>query len=480
MGNSDRVKSQQSKIEQAHFSNGLPILLVVAATSFLGTFLISSVNIALPAIGSDFSFSAVGLSWIVTSFLLATALFMLPAGAWGDRYGSSRLFKMGLLLFTLSSLFCWLAPGGWWLIAARFLQGVGAAFTNTTGQVLLVSSFPAHKRGQVLGISVSAVYAGLALGPLLGGILTLYAGWRSLFLIATLLGFTTLLLTLFRLKEPVKKRSHSSQSDAKGTLLFMGGLTALVYGSTLIPSIAGWSLMSGALLLLWFFWEHEKRTEHPLFEVSLFTHNRLFTYSSLSALINYTATFAIVFFLSLYLQKIQGLSPRDAGAVIIAQPLMMTLFSPVVGRLSDRIEPRYFATAGMAICSSGLAMLALIGSQTPIWVIIAILVWVGLGFALFSSPNMNTIMGSVMHSHYGQASGLAASMRVFGQIISMSVVTLLFTLYFGDLTVEAVEEHTFLTTMRIGFCIFALIGIPGIFFSYNRGDLRVKEKNDKR
>ena len=151
---------------------------------------------------------------------------------------------------------------------------------------------------------------------------------------------------------------------------------------------------------------------------------------------------------------------------------MMTLFSPLVGRLSDRIEPRYFATAGMALCSSGLAMLAMIGSRTPIWVIIAILVWVGLGFALFSSPNMSTIMGSVEPSSYGQASGLAASMRVFGQIVSMSVVTLLFTLYFGDLTVEAVGEAMFLKAMRLGFIIFALIGIPGIYLSYNRGNMK--------
>lgn len=474
MSISSAENEQNSSGKRDHTRMGLPILLMVAATSFLGTFLISAVNIALPAISNDFAFSAVELSWIVTSFLLATALFMLPAGAWGDRYGSSRLFKLGLLLFTLSSLFCWLAPTGWWLIAARFLQGVGAAFTSTTGQVLLVSSFPANKRGQVLGISVSAVYAGLALGPLLGGIITLYAGWRFLFLIASMLGFATLLLTLFTLRNPVRKLHTPAQNDGRGTLLFMGGLTALVFGSTLIPDVAGWLLMSGALLLMLLFWRHEKRTTHPLFEVRLFTHNRLFTYSSLSALINYTATFAIVFFLSLYLQKVQGLTPRDAGAVIIAQPLMMTLFSPLVGRLSDRIEPRYFATTGMVLCTSGLAMLALIGSTTPIWVIILILVWVGLGFALFSSPNMSTIMGSVERTRYGQASGLAASMRVFGQIISMSVVTLLFTLYFGNLTVEAVEGSLFITAMRIGFLIFALIGIPGIFLSFNRGNLREK------
>ncbi len=450
----------------------LSTLLVVSATSFLGTFLVSAVNIALPSIEKNLSLTAIELSWIITAFLLGTALFMLPAGAWGDRSGSSRLFKLGLFLFTLSSLFCYLAPGGYWLIAARFLQGIGAAFTSTTGQAILVSTFPAEKRGQVLGISVASVYAGLALGPLLGGILTLYAGWRSLFLISTILGILTTLLTLLYMKEDKQRRPSSRKYDRTGTILFMTGLLALVYGSTLIPSAAGWALMSGALILLFLFWKIEERRAHPLFETTLFTRNRLFTYSSLSALINYTATFVIIFFLSLYLQKIQGLSPRDAGAVIIAQPLMMALFSPMVGKLSDRIEPRYFATTGMAMCTAGLGMLAFLTPVTPLWVIIAILVWVGLGFALFSSPNMNTIMSSVERSSYGQASGLAASMRVFGQIISMSIVTLLFTLHFGDLSVEAVPDPQFLRAMRLGYIIFFLIGLPGVYLSYKRGNVR--------
>ena len=233
--------------------------------------------------------------------------------------------------------------------------------------------------------------------------------------------------------------------------------------------------MGGAILLLLFFWRYESRTKSPMLDTRLFSHNRLFTYSSLSALINYTSTFAIVFFLSLYLQKVQGLSPRDAGAVIVAQPVMMALFSPIVGRLSDKIQPRYFATTGMAMCSTGLAMLAFLGSSTAIWIIVAILIWVGLGFALFSSPNMNTIMSSVERRQYGQASGLASSMRVFGQIISMSIVTLIFSLLFGSRSIEEVPNPVFLQAMRWGFIIFALIGVPGVYFSFNRGNLKRKE-----
>ncbi len=450
----------------------LSILLVVAATSFMGTFLISAVNIALPTIERNLSLTAIELSWIITSFILGTALFMLPAGTWGDRNDNRKLFKWGLLLFTLSSLLCYVAPDGYWLIAGRFVQGVGAAFTGTTGQALLVASFPAHKRGQVLGISVSSVYAGLALGPLIGGILTIHTGWRSLFLIAVIFGLITYLIAFRFLKSNEKKNRPATSGDHWGTLLFMTGLSALVFGSSQIPSPLGWTLMGTAILLLLLFWHMESRISHPLLDIRLFTHNRLFTYSSLSALINYTATFAIVFFLSLYLQKIQGLSPRDAGAIIVAQPLMMALFSPVVGKLSDKIQPRYFATVGMAMCTSGLGMLAFLSPATPIGWIVTILIWVGVGFALFSSPNMNTIMSSVERPQYGQASGIASSMRVFGQIISMSIITFLFSMNFGDSSVEAVSDPVFMDVMQWGFLIFAVIGLPGIYFSFNRGNMK--------
>lgn len=454
----------------------LSILLVVSITSFMGTFLVSAVNIALPTIEHDFSLTAIQLSWIITSFLLGTSLFMLPSGSWGDRSDNRKLFKLGLLIFTAASAVCYFAPGGYWLIAARFLQGVGTAFMNTTGQAILVSSFPANKRGQVLGISVASVYVGLALGPLIGGIITQHAGWRFLFLIAVLFGIGCIWIAHVFLKSEKKRSLPEGEADKKGTLLFMSGLTAMVFGSSQIPDLLGWTLMGIALILFILFWRYESTLEHPLFDTRLYTRNRLFAYSSLSALINYTATFAIVFFLSLYLQKIQGLSPRDAGAVIVAQPVMMALFSPVVGRLSDKIQPRYFATAGMAMCSIGLGMLAFLGANTPIGVIVAILVWVGLGFALFSSPNMNTIMSSVQRSQYGQASGLASSMRVFGQIISMSIVTLLFSVFFGNQSVEAVPHEVFLRAMRLGFLIFSLIGIPGIYFSFFRGNLSKKKK----
>jgi len=215
----------------------------------------------------------------------------------------------------------------------------------------------------------------------------------------------------------------------------------------------------------------------PVLDTKLFTKNRLFAYSNLAALINYSATSAIVFFLSLYLQKIQGLSPRDAGAILVAQPIMMAIFSPVAGRLSDYIQPRYFTTLGMSMCTMGLITFAFLSATTPIWIIVLLLIWMGLGFAFFSSPNMNTIMSSVDKSQYGLASGTAASMRVIGQIASMTIATLFFAGMFGKQAIVTVPDDLFLSAMKGGFTCFALLSLAGIYFSFNRGKMKRETQN---
>ncbi len=450
----------------------ISILAIVAITSFMGTFLISSVNIALPSIEKSFGLDAVKLSWVITAFLLATAMFLLPVGRWGDLTGIRRIFKTGVVIFTFASLICGFAVSGTWLIIFRFIQGIGAAFTSTTGAAILVSAFLPRHRGRVLGFSVSAVYLGLAFGPFAGGFLTQYFGWRSIFFIASAFGLiTTAVAFLFLGKDQVKEGAEKKM-DLKGTIFYMVGLVLLVYGSSQIPALPGWLMMGIGAISLIVFWQIENRSARPVLETKLFTRNRLFAFSNLAALINYSATFAIVFLLSLYLQKIQGMSPRYAGSVLVAQPAMMALFSPVAGRLSDRIQPRYLATIGMTMCTIGLFAFAFLTESTPVWMILCILVWVGLGFAFFSSPNMNTIMSSVSKNQLGLASGSAATMRVVGQITSMTVATLFFAGFIGNQAIETVPGHLFLKAMKWAFISFSMLGTVGIYFSYNRGRIQ--------
>lgn len=449
----------------------LSILSVVAVTSFMGTFLISSVNVALPAIEKTFGLNAVSLSWIITSFLLATAMFLLPVGRWGDLTGIRRIFKLGVMIFTLSSLACGFTGSGLWLIIFRFIQGIGAAFSSTTGPAILVSAFsPAH-RGRVLGFSVSAVYLGLAFGPFAGGFLTQYFGWRSIFFVSTALGILTIIISFLFLGKDQVISVSGKKMDLKGTFFYMLGLIVLVYGSSLIPGLSGWLLMGGGVISLILFWMLESRSLLPVFETRLFTGNRLFAFSNLAALINYSATFAIVFLLSLYLQKVQGLSPRDAGIVLIAQPVMMAIFSPIAGRLSDRVQPRILTTIGMTMCTLGLVAFSLLTPATPIGIIVGLLVWVGLGFAFFSSPNMNTIMSSVGKNQLGLASGSAATMRVIGQITSMTIATLFFAGMLGREAFDSLSDQEFIKAVKWSFLCFSVISSAGIYFSYNRGSV---------
>ena len=449
----------------------ISIMGIVAITAFMGTFLISSVSIALPAIEKSFRLDAVALSWVVTAFLLSSAMFLLPVGRWGDLKGIRRFFKLGVLIFTLSSLACGLSGSGFWLIFFRYIQGIGAAFTSTTGPAILVSAFLPQHRGRVIGLAVSAVYLGLAFGPFAGGLLTEFIGWRSIFFVASALGLFTSVIAFLFLGNDEASEAKDKKVDLKGTLFYMLGLVSLVYGSSFIPSASGWLMQGVGILALIIFCLVENKSARPIIETKLFTRNRLFAYSNLAALINYSATFAIIFLLSLYLQKIQRLSPRDAGMILIAQPIIMALFSPLAGRLSDRIQARYLASLGMSMCTLGLFAFAFLSATSPVWLIVSILIWVGLGFAFFSSPNMNTIMSSVDKRQYGLASGSAATMRVIGQIVSMTIATLFFAAMFGDQAILEVSNSLFMTAMKWGFISFSLISIAGIYFSFNRGKM---------
>jgi len=446
-------------------------LTIAVLTSFLGTFLISGVNIALPAIEKEFNLDAVTLSWIVISYLLASAVFLLPIGKFADNIGQKVVFKGGILIFTLSTILCAIAPNGTSLILIRVFQGLGASMTMTTGSPILVSVFPPVERGKVLGLNVAAVYLGLSTGPFIGGILTQHFGWRTIFYFCIPLAISALLLVFFKLKSDTNPRTPA-RIDYKGVILYSVGLVAMVYSSSNLNKSLGWLILLTGILFLILFVLQCKKSDHPIFDITLFTQNRLFAFSNIAALINYSATYSLVFLMSLYLQKIQGFSPQKAGIILIAQPLMMALLSPFAGIFSDRIEPRKLATVGMLISATGLFMLTFIGAQTPVYVIVMILVIMGTGFGIFSSPNMNTIMSSVGKRQLGIASGTSATMRIVGQMMSMMIVTLIFSLFFSGTQLKEANNILFITSIQLAFATSGLICLAGIYFSYSRGDLR--------
>lgn len=212
----------------------------------------------------------------------------------------------------------------------------------------------------------------------------------------------------------------------------------------------------------------EARTKHPVLNVSLFRNNRVFALSSLAALLNYAATFGMTFFFSLYLQFVKGMTPQQAGAVLIVQPVAQALFSPFCGRLSDRYSAAWVATGGMALCAAGLGISSAVSESTSLTVIVAIFLLLGLGFALFSSPNMSVIMGSVAPRYLGVASGLVGSMRTLGMMTSMTIITVLLSVFMKGHAITYETQTDFLLTVRAALSCFCLLCGGGILCSFGR------------
>lgn len=446
------------------------ILLTTSVASFATAFMGSALNVALPIIGKQFSMDAVLLGWVATAYTLAIAICLVPFGRAADIHGRQRVFTLGVFVFGFTSLLCGFAMSGGMLIALRILQGLGSAMMFATSSALLSSAYPPSERGRVLGINVATVYTGLSLGPFLGGILTQQLGWRSVFVVGVALGVVAALVALQSKTEWAE--AHGERFDWIGTAIYGFSIALVMLGLARLPDLRGGMLVAVGIAGAAGFVAWEGRTPAPILNLSLFRGNRAFTLSSIAALINYLATTAVTFLLSLYLQYIKGLSPQAAGTILIAQPIMMAFFSPLAGRLSDRLEARVVASAGMTLTAVGLLMLVFLSSTTPYPYIIAALLLLGVGFGLFSSPNMNAIMSSAERKLYGVASAIVATMRTLGQMLSLGIALLIFSVVIGRVQITPQYYDAFLSSTRIAFSIFAALCVLGIFASLARGRVR--------
>ncbi|HSA94833.1 MAG TPA: MFS transporter, partial [Acidobacteriota bacterium] len=379
-------------------------------SSFLTPFMASSLNLAMPLIGHEFGLSAVRLGWVLTAYTLTAAMFLVPFGRLADITGRKRIFALGLAFDIAGATLGALAPSALLLILARAIQGVGGAMIFGTGIAILTSVYPPGARGHALGLNTAAVYTGLSFGPVLGGLVVHAAGWRAVFLMTIPIAATGLVLATTKLKgEWAEARGEGF--DAPGAVLFGAGLVALMFGFSRLPAALGLAFMAAGLLGLAAFIVYEGRAGSPLLDLRLFRRNRIFAFSNLAALLNYSATAAVAFLMSLYLQHIKGLPPHKAGLVLVAQPIVMAVTSPFAGRLSDRTEPRLIASLGMALTAAGLLLFSFLRADTSVLYIIASLACLGLGFGLFSSPNTNAIMSSVETRQLGLASASLGTMR---------------------------------------------------------------------
>ncbi|HII91004.1 MAG TPA: MFS transporter [Methanosarcina sp.] len=445
------------------------VLLIAILAGFITPFDGSAVNIALPAIGAEFHMDAIALSWVATAYLLSSALFLVPFGKIADIYGRKKVFLYGITIFSLSSLIMTMASSSEMLIGVRVVQGIGSAMIFGTGVAIVTSVFPPGERGKALGTYITAVYIGLSVGPLLGGAMTQYLGWRSIFFVNVPIGITAVFLILWKIKGEWAE-CIGEKFDLIGSVIYGAAVVAVMYGFSVLPELKGVALLAFGTLGVIAFALFEIRTSSPVLDISLLTKNRIFAFSNLSALINYSATYAVTFLLSLDLQYTKGFTPEHAGLILVAQPVVMAMVSPIAGRLSDRTEPRIVASVGMAFTALGLFLLIFLTESTPLWHLIITLIILGIGFGLFSSPNTNAIMSSVDKKFYGVASGMNGTMRLLGQMLSMGIAMMIFAIVIGPVEITPEYYPQFVLSLHYAFILFTAFCILGIFASLVRGN----------
>ncbi len=439
------------------------IILVVACISgFLSVTNMTAINIAVPAIGNEYTMSAVLLGWVTNSVTLVSAALLVPFGRLADIVGRKRVFEYGFCVTIFSSLLCATANSSVLFFVSRVIQGFGAAMILGTGVAIITSAFPAEERGKALGISTASIYLGGATGPFIGGILTQQIGWRSIFFMLFITSFFTLILALWKLKGEWAE-ARGEKFDVTGSTILILSIISLMYGLTVLTSSSGIILIIVGILGAYVFILFEKRARYPVLNIAVLKNNHIFIFSNLAILLNYTGFGAMVFLVSLYLQYIQGFSPQTAGIILLANSVLMAITATMAGRLSDRFQPQKIAALGLSINCIAFILFSFLNATTLLWFIIVCLAISGIGQGLFSTPNVKAILSSVNRDSVGVASGTQATTRTLGIGVSTCIIIVLFSLYIGEAQIVPEYYPAFLISTKLGFIISAILCFIAIF-----------------
>ncbi len=445
----------------------------------LGTIMVpinsSIVNVSLPTITSFFSASVSTAEWILTSYLIVLLGLVLTFGKLGDLWGRGRLYIWGLVFFVVTSILCSIAPSINLLILFRTLQGIGAAMMISVSLGIVKNAFPVQERGKALGMYAVAIAAGLALGPAIGGLVESLGGWRAIFLVNVPLGVVSFISCYHILERGDRK---SVEWDFKGTFLQFVGLFLIVYFLNIIeiPKITLESSIIGIIALIFlilFIW-NEKVSKTPLLNLSLFK-NRTFTAFNTSLLFNYLCMYMILFIMPFYLKMVLHLNDRYIGLILAVSPVVMMLMAPLSGYLSDKIGSRPLALTGSLICAGALYSMDQLTLFSSAYDVILRLGLLGLGAAIFQSPNNKAIMNFAPKKESGTISSIVVTMRNLGMVFGVSMAGLLlhttisstllekeklFNLAAYDFTQGMHLVVLFGAVLSVAMAVLAVVGMP--------------------
>jgi hypothetical protein len=432
------------------------IFLSVRIISFTGAFLTTGLTIMAPIIAMSFHLPPEKLSWMLSAILIPSAAFLLPLSKVADLYGRRRMYTRSLLAYSLITLSLTLTPNFFYLLTGCLLQGISLAGILVSYMPLLLAATPRNRQGKYLGACVAMTYLGLTLGPPVGGVLAGTLGWRCLFLCTGILACLAYGIIL-----PVKQEWYAPTApfvNIVSTLLLIAGILCFLFGLSAYLSYP--YLCWLGLFLLCLFLLHEYRSRHPLLPLFLFK-SLSFSAANLTACMQYSATYGITFLLSLYLQLVHNFSPLLSAVILLIQPILMTVLSPLAGSGADRYGCRRMVTVGLFLSSLGLWGFACFPHCT-VEMLLLFLLFTGTGAALFGAPNNSAIMSAVAPSYHGLASGTLALSRTFGQALSMAAVTYILARFSSASVLRNTE---LLSAMHIAYLLFAVLSVIAVIVS---------------
>ncbi|MCK6551418.1 MFS transporter [Myxococcota bacterium] len=437
------------------------LVWIIIASQVVPTFMFSGVAVALPSLGRELAASATSLGLVETLFLAGSVAFLLPIGRIADATDKRTIFKLGMLGFGAAMLAVGVSAWMPFILAARFAQGITSAMFSATGAAILAELVPPAERGKVFGRSIGAVYAGLTLGPVTAGWVVDLWGWRALFVAGALLLFTVVAVVHGLM--PSTWRAPERLPHAPSVGLVVASVLGLVAGSAIIDTGApGWAAIAAGVALAAVFVVVQRTVEHPLVDVRALAENRPLADALLVQMLLYMNAATVAFMLSLYMQVSLGEPAKVSGQILALGTVLMAVLAPVAGALADRHHPRVISSVGVACVVATSAFGTTLGADSSLVAVGALLVVQGLGFALFSSPNMATIMNSVPQERMGLASALGAKSRSLGMVLGMLVPSLLVSLDFGTAPITD-DPLRFVSTMTTAFAVLTATTALALF-----------------
>lgn len=430
------------------------LIWVIVASQFAPPFMYSGVAVALPKLAKELGAGATALGLVESLFLAGSVALLLPVGRLADATDRRRLFKLGLLTFGLLTMLLGVISSVPWLLGVRFMQGVCSALLGATGPALVAELVPAERRGKVYGASIGVIYAGLTLGPICAGLIVDAWTWRGVFYVSSSL--LLIMYALVELRLPSSWRPPNRAVHLPSAALILAAVLCMVFGTAHVTrGVLGPVLLGAGVLLGVTFVLVQRRIDRPLLDVRALMRHRVMRAALFVQLLLYLTAFCSTFMLSIYMQVSLGHPAKTSGGMLSISGVLMALLAPVAGALSDRLRPALIAGFGVSMVLAAALVATQLTPESALGHVALVLALQGIGFALFSSPNMTIIMNSAAESEVSMASALGAKARSLGMISGMLVTSLLIALRIGN---GAVEDHPveFVDVVVAGFTVLAV------------------------